>query len=170
MLRCSKEIEMKRFLIGLAAMVVALAVVGSVQAAGKNGGSSGGNRGVNLGGIRKFVPSGGVPKATTLPNTGSFIKKLPTVPSHHPHHGGHHGNKNVGHGHGHHFLHQHAKKYHFGYCFPGRHHAHWTNRCWNPHYGCYVYWCPYSSSYYYWCAPHGCYYPIGYCPTGHYAY
>lgn len=57
-----------------------------------------------------------------------------------------------------------------GYCYKGREHNHWSERCWNANYGCQTYWCPSVGSWYYWCQPDECYYPVSYCPYDTYEF
>jgi hypothetical protein len=58
---------------------------------------------------------------------------------------------------------RHGKKFAHGYYYPGKHHRHWGNRCWDRRLGCWTYWCPSVCCYYYWCQPACCYYPVTYC-------
>ncbi|HXG12792.1 MAG TPA: hypothetical protein VNK04_23740 [Gemmataceae bacterium] len=153
---------MKRLITSLAAVVLGLAVAGGAQAAGKGGGGpQGGFRssGVQSGGFRNPAP---VPVTMPFKKGTNVLPPTQQVP---------HVNKKVGGpvG-GHDYLVKHAKKCHFGWCYPGSYHCHWGHCCWSPVYGCTIYWCPYTCGYFYWCAPHGCYYPVTYCPTGTYAY
>lgn len=58
----------------------------------------------------------------------------------------------------------------FGFSYHGRHHHHWTHRCWSSHHGCWTYWDPGCRCYYYWCSPDECFYPCSYCPHSTYCW
>lgn len=61
-----------------------------------------------------------------------------------------------------------GRKFDFGYCYFGQNHSHWASTSFYEPFGCNIYFCPCTQVWYYWCAPHGCYYPVSYCPTGSY--
>jgi hypothetical protein len=63
-----------------------------------------------------------------------------------------------------------AKKFEHGYYYPGKNHNHWSYRCWDKRYGCYLYYDPGLCCYYYYCVPDSCYYPVSYCPYQRYGY
>ncbi len=48
--------------------------------------------------------------------------------------------------------------------------SNWGSRRWNSRYGCWTWYSPSNGLSYYWCAPYGSYFPVGYAPTGSYAY
>ena len=70
----------------------------------------------------------------------------------------------------HHYHLKFGKRFQFGYKYVGKVHHHWTKKIWIAKYGTYCNYCPHTHKLYYWCAPHGCFYPVSYCPTGVYAY
>jgi len=65
---------------------------------------------------------------------------------------------------------QHARKHHYGFCYHGHQHHHWSHRCWFDQYGCHCHWCPAVRCWYYWCAWDSCWYPVSYCPYGRYTF
>jgi hypothetical protein len=64
----------------------------------------------------------------------------------------------------------HAKKFEHGRYYPGKNHNHWSYRCWDRRYGCYLYYDPGLCCYYYYCVPDDCYYPVSYCPYRSYRF
>jgi hypothetical protein len=61
-------------------------------------------------------------------------------------------------------------KFDHGFFYKGKHHNHWSYRCWYPEFGCYCYWDPCLCEYFYFCEPDCCFYPISYCPYHRYVW
>jgi hypothetical protein len=155
---------MKRFLIGLVAVLTGAATEVSAQGhKGKGGGHSGGRNVAHHAGHSKFnnhpkPPIKHTPFVTHNTVSGKFVggHKSPVF--------AHIGTKPFG---GIHSTHKHYHLSHgtpfkHGFFYHGKHHHHWTYRGYSPKYGCNFYWCPSTSCYYYWCEPAGCYYPFSY--------
>jgi hypothetical protein len=131
---------MQRFLTGLVALVLGLALAGFAEAKppGGNGHSNNGNGYSN--GMQK---GSGNSQMMGNNHSSGFDSKSSS------------------------FLNSHGTKFSGGYCYMGKDHSHWTYSCYSTGYGCNFYWCPYACCYYYWCEPAGCYYPYSYikvCP------
>lgn len=159
---------MKRFLIGMAAVMTGAAA--DVSADGPKGNGGGASRGPgvsNIGGAGKFTgkptttpfkptPGGGFPNNHNWNGNVPGGNKPPVIT--------HSGGKDFG------KVYAANKTYHLnygkpfkgGFCYPGKYHDHWSYRCYSPKYGCDCYWCPSTCCYYYWCEPACCYYPISY--------
>ncbi len=141
---------MKRFLLSAAAMVLGLALVGTVEAGDKKGGTHGGK-------------SGGSPSSGVIHSTGSHSGKTYSG-------GSYSGGVTKTTFHKDYHLTYGVKSKQGFYYYKGYSHSHWSHQCWYPKYGCNCYWCPCTLVYYYWCVPDECYYPVTYCPYNCYSW
>lgn len=116
---------------------------------GPMGGGSGASKGGQMGGSSKPGSSqsqsnGNKGKVDTKNPSGKFDNKNSKFKDYHLDHG---------------------QKFSNGWCYRGKHHCHWSDWCWNSHWGCYNYWCPSTCRWYYWYEPACCYYPMTYIQT-----
>jgi hypothetical protein len=65
-------------------------------------------------------------------------------------------------GYGKDYRQRYGTRFSHGYYYSGRHHNHWTYRCWYSRYGCECYYCPSACCWYYWSEPRNCYLPVSY--------
>jgi len=70
--------------------------------------------------------------------------------------------------HPHHHHHHHHLRWRSSYRLYQQ--ANWLCRIWDPSRGCYLYRWSYSGDWYYWCVPDQCFYMVGFCPYGTYAW
>lgn len=63
----------------------------------------------------------------------------------------------------HHDYHKkHGHRFAHGWYYRGRHHGHWTKRCFHKTWGCWMFYCPSACGWFYWHSAQACYYPISY--------
>jgi hypothetical protein len=64
----------------------------------------------------------------------------------------------------------HGTKFEHGWCYKGKEHHHWSERCYSNRYGCDIFYCPSACGWFYFCEPDCCYYPVSHCPYGKFCF
>jgi hypothetical protein len=159
----AEELIMRRILLSAVAVPLSLVLATAALAdskGGHGGGSRPGHGGGSHGGGKPHQPGGKPHQPGNKPNK----------PGHKPPKPG--GSTDRGMAHRDHVCHigldhcrRHGTRFAGGYCYKGRHHCHWTHRCWWDRYGCCTYWCPSAQSWYYWYETDRCFYPVSYIET-----